>query len=618
MTDNDRRTTRRRFLEATGAAAGAVALAGCSGGQNGDSGGGDGGGNGGAGGTAGGNGGTSDGSGASGQKNASGRLDLINASMTSFDPVAAADTASGAVATQVFDGLMTYPNGEVPVTTEIATKYDLSDDFTTYTFELKKGVTFHDGSEVTATDFVYSYERLAGSQNSEATDDILNAVGITHETDADGEYKPGTLSTEAVDKYTFRFEIEKPFASALQVLANSQFAVVPEGIVGDVPGYEGKMPYKRFANSPVGAGPFTFESYQSGTAATVERFGDYHGNSPKIDGVHWQVIEDTSASYNYAMEKNVDVFDIPTAQYDPEKVKIDRTDDQGREFGSYGPLRNGETVSYLGVPTLSVFYIGFNMPEVPKPVRQAVAYALDQSTVVEQVFKDRGLPAYHYTIPSIYPGGPKAYERHAKRNYPYGYNETQLDEARRVMRGAGYGPNDKYDLQFSIYEDETWMQTAQLLRDQLSSAHVNMSIQQIEFSTLLERIEKGTVSAYSLGWVVPWAAPDAFVKHLNPATSDTSSSSPEAYNNWPEDTKAAKRAVSAWNRIEDNPEPTKQAKRARNEAYVAMEEANWEDMANLPVYHELTGRFWYDSVDIPPFGIAGDYKQKFNTVTLSS
>ena len=49
-----------------------------------------------------------------------------------------------------------------------------------------------------------------------------------------------------------------------------------------------------------------------------------------------------------------------------------------------------------------------------------------------------------------------------------------------------------------------------------------------------------------------------------------------------------------------------------------MEESNWEDMANLPVYHELTGRFWYNSVDIPPFGIAGDYKQKFNEVTLGN
>ena len=49
-----------------------------------------------------------------------------------------------------------------------------------------------------------------------------------------------------------------------------------------------------------------------------------------------------------------------------------------------------------------------------------------------------------------------------------------------------------------------------------------------------------------------------------------------------------------------------------------MEEANWEGVANLPVYYELTSRFWYDPVDIPSFGTAGDYKQKFNDVTLGN
>ena len=604
--------TRRRFLKTTGAIAGGTALAGCTGGGDGQGANGSG-----TNGTAGNGSEARNGSGGGGGgKTANDRLDLINSTVSSFDPIAASDTASGAVTTQLFDGLMTYPNGEVPVTALIASGYEVSDDYTTYTFSLKEGVKFHNGDEVTANDFVYSYERLAGSPNSQAVADILDSVGIAHETDGDDAYKPNTLATEAVDEYTFRFEIEQPFHAALQVLSNNQFAAVPEGIVGDIQGYQGRMEQGKFANDPIGAGPFRFGNYQSGTSVGVERFDDYHGTGPKIAGVRWQLIEDTSAIYNFVMERNADVFNIPTAQYKQKRATIERTDDKGRRFGTYGPLRNGATVNYLEVPSLSVFYIGFNVPNVPTPVRKATAYALNQGTVVDQVFKGRGLPAYHYTIPSIYPGGPDAYEKHAKQEYPYGYNESRLDRARKVMEDAGYGPNNTFSLGMTIYQSKTWLETAQLLRDQLASAHIEMQIQQTQFSSLLEQVQKGSVDAFTLGWIVPWAAPDAFVKHLNPATSDTSAPSPESYTNRPTDTQSAQRAIDAWETVQNNTAPTKQAKRARNEAYITMEEANWEAMASLPVYHEVTPRFWYDSVDIPPFGIAGDYKQKFNEVTL--
>jgi peptide/nickel transport system substrate-binding protein len=636
MVDSNISTTRRKFLRTTGAAAGAAALAGCSGGS-GDSGGGNAGNDTAGGGGDGGDAGTTAGT-EGGERNDSagtdtdretesgdgggdtgGTLNLVNASMTTLDPVAASDTASSEVTTQLFDGLMHFPNGGIPVKPLLAKGYEISDDFLTYTFTLKEGAQFHDGTEVTANDFVYAYERLAGSPNSRDAADILDAVGINHERDSEGSYEPGTLATEAVDDYTFRFEISQPFHAALQLLSNDQFGALPEGIVGDVEGYEGEMPYGEFASeNPVGAGPFTLEQWESGTSAAVSRFENYHGSGPKIDGVQWQMIEDSTAVYNYAMEGNADVFDIPTANYSASKVSIERTDDQGREFGTYGPLRNGETANYLGVPTLSVFYLGFRMPQVPKPVRQAVAYALNQNTTVEKSFKGRGVPAYHYSVPSVYPGGAQAYEQHAKQQYPYGYNETRVDEARRVMEEAGYSQEDKYELELTMYQSKTWQETAKRLRDKLASAHIAMTIQQAQFSTLLTRVRNGSVQMFTLGWIVPWAAPDAFVKHLNPRTSSEDVKAQESYNNWSTDGEAAQKAISAWEQVQNNTAPTDSAQQARNEAYVAMEEANWAAVANLPVYHETTSRFWYDSVDIPPFGTAGDYKQKFNEVTISN
>ncbi|MFC4356632.1 ABC transporter substrate-binding protein [Halobium salinum] len=616
MDDNGQHSTRRQFLKTAAGAGSAMAIAGCAGSNEGG-----GSGNGSTNATGGETTGTDAGTteqGDGGGGGGSATLDLINSTMSSLDPVGASDTASGWVTSQVFDGLMTYPDGAIPVEPVIAEGYETSDDYRTYTFTLKEGVTFHDGSEVTAQDFVYSYERLAGSDNSQQKADILSAINVVHETTGEGAYEPGSLAVEAVDDYTFQMEISEPFAPTLQVLSNNQFAAVPEGIVGDIEGYDGEMSYEEFATSnPIGAGPFQFEVWEQGTQASVTAYDDYHGSAPDIDGVHWQIIEDSNAMYNYAMNENADAFEIPTSKFDPSKLSVEGTDDKGRKRGTYGPLRNGKQADYIGVPTLSVYYMGFNMEAVEKPVRQAVAYALNQQTVVEQVFKDRGVPAYHYTTPSIYPGGAEAYTQHAEENYPYGYNETQLDEARRVMEEAGYSQSDPYELEFLIYDSKTWMQTAQLLRDQLQSAHVELSITRSPFSAMLSRVENMDMEMYSLAWIVPWAAPDAFVKHLNPAKSGPEADTFEAYNNWPTDTETAQRAIDAWNRITENRDPSDESENVRAEAAVTMEEANWEAVANLPVYHEIEERFSYQNVEIPPYGSGGAYKQKLNDATMN-
>ena len=182
--------------------------------------------------------------------------------MTTLDPIKAEDTASSEVTVQIFDGLLNWPNGGLPVEALLAEGYEESDDFTTYTFNLKQGAQFHgDYGEVTAQDVVYSWERLAASDESRMAPDLLTSVGVVHETDDEGAYVPESMAVEAADDYTLRMEIQQPFASALQVLANNQFAVVPEGIVGDIQGYDGEMEYSTFATeNPVGAGPFAIDS----------------------------------------------------------------------------------------------------------------------------------------------------------------------------------------------------------------------------------------------------------------------------------------------------------------------------------------------------------------------
>jgi len=616
MTDTDN-LSRRRFLQATGGAASAVALAGCTGdGSQSETE---------ATTSSGGSGETTTSSGDGGDdvtEVGDNYLKLINSTMTTLDPVEATGTASGTVIQQVFDGLMNYPNGEVEPETLLAADYEVADDFQTYTFTLKEGVEYHNGDEVTANDFVYAWERLAASEHTSRAYFILDSIGVEHDTDDEGNYVAESLALNAVDDYTLEISLSAPFHATLPMLAYTSFAAIPEGLVDDLDAYDGDISHDEFATSnPVGAGPFEFDTWSSDTECIVTRYDNYHGETAQVDGIHWNIMSDPEAQYTYGtVNQNADMVtgeQLPTAQYDPDKVSVEETDDLGRQLGTYGETTSGATMDYEGVSTMSVRYVGFNTDAVDKPVRQAFAYALNQDEVINDVFKGRGETAYHFTPPGIYPEGAEAYRQHAEENYPYGYNEQLLDDARSVMEEAGYGDDNRASFTITVYEgSSTWNDLAVLMRDKLTSAYVDMEVESAPFSTLLERGRNGDLDAYSLGWVMDWPAPDNFLQLLNPPQTDTDLEAPISYANW-SGTDAATQAEEAWATIQDNAAPTDEAQQARNEAYIQMEEANWEDVVLLPTHHDLSERFTYQWVDRPVFGTGTTSRQMYNTVSLS-
>ena len=605
--------SRRTFLKATGAAAGAAAVAGCTlPGGDGDGGGG-------------------------GMQSRT--YNKINSTITTFDPVAAGDTASGQVVQQVYDALMNYPNGEKEVVTSLAESYETNSDATQYTFTLKDaqyhppGQVGEDGIDadidrnVTASDFVYSFERLAASDNSVRKYFILESLGVEFEkADSEGgysagNYSPGTMNVNAVDESTLEINLREPFASSHQMLAYTSFSATPEGIVGDIEGYDGTLDYGTFAQEkPIGAGPFIFQFWNQENNAQANRYGDYHGEAAKVGAVHWAVIEDDDASFNYAMNGNADTFGVPTAKFDPNNVTINETDSKGRKVGEYGPLQNGETAQWLKVPEVSTFYFAFNTVDVPRPVRQAVAHATNQQALSTDVFKGRSPPAYHLTPPLIYPDGGNAYDDHVSSEYPYGPEASQTDQAKQVMEDAGYGPDNQFELQFTHYQSDAWSRLAQRLQQQLRTAHIQLNIEQSGFSSLLERGQNGQLEAYTLGWIADWPAPDNFLQLINPPSTITGQTGVLTYTNWGydadgnrDDTQYSQQARDAWNTVSNNQQPTESAAEARAEAYIQMEEAMWNDAVLIPAFHGATERFAYDYMNVPKFGAMGPSRQMYNT-----
>jgi|GEM_PF-243039 len=365
------------------------------------------------------------------------RLSGVSSTFSSLDPVASGNTASGGKIMDMFDALTNYRNGTTEVENLLAKDYSVSDDFLTYTFTLKEGVTFHNGDELTAQDFAYSIKRLMSSAHSTNSRFPISVMGIEHETEtvtvtddegnaetdtATGETKertrvvPDSIGVEATGDYELQITLQKPFAFSLSVLAYSAFSAVPEGIVGDIPGYDGEMEWEEFSQNPVGAGPFEFVNWESGNGGefAMDAYDDYHGEGASFAGIDQAILTETQARFNYFLNGNADVGGVPTSQYQAEKVSIETTDDIGREIGTYGPMENNETVNMARVPEIGTYYIGFNLQEVPKAVRKAMAYVVNHPSFMESVFKGRYEPAYHLTPPQIFPGGIEAYDEHYK------------------------------------------------------------------------------------------------------------------------------------------------------------------------------------------------------------
>lgn len=460
------------------------------------------------------------------------QLNLINSEFFTLDPAHSADTASAVVINQMYETLTNYPHGVPELHNQLLEEFDVTEDGMTWTFTIKEGVEFHDGQELTAHDFKYSWERLAMSANSTRQNFILGGGGFLglefeeHEDEEGGEgpfnVDPGTLGIEVLDDHTIEITIRFPQPGVLDILTYTGFAVIPEGHVGDIPGYDGDVEYQDYnlGTEANGTGPFRFDTFTEAEEARVVRNDDYHGQVATLDAVHWSIIEDADAAYTYAMEMNADVFGVPTAQYDADLIDAE-ADDLGREVGTYGPHENGETSNYLAVPTLSTFYWGFNARHVPNPVRVAVNYVTNRPELVSEIFQDRAVEAYSFTPPPLWPTGQEAYQQWVDE-FPFSPGETDIPAAQEVLSEAGITESDPFELTLTTYVSPVFEQAAELTRDKLAGTGVEMDLEEAPFGTLISRGYDGDLEMFSLGWI--WSWEDVVYGHygFEPKNTDTS------------------------------------------------------------------------------------------------
>ncbi len=266
-----------------------------------------------------------------------------------LDPTsAAAQAIDSVVYTNIFEGLTRFM-GDGSVVPGLAESWEISDDGTKYTFTLRDGVTFHDGTTMDAEDVKFSLDRARAEDSANAQKALF----------------AGIQDVEVVDPLIVKVTLSEPNGNFLFNMAWGDAVIVaPESI-------------ENIKTNPVGTGAYTFGNWVQGDSITLNRNPDYWGDQPALETATFKFISDPTAAFAAMMAEDVDVFDIYPA---PENLPQFEADPR---FQVLVGSTEGETI------------LSTNNKLTPFDdirVRQALAHAIDRQAIIDGAMFGYGTP----------------------------------------------------------------------------------------------------------------------------------------------------------------------------------------------------------------------------------
>ena len=477
----------------------------------------------------------------------------LKANVKGLDPIRANDLYSSTVIAQIFEGLLQYNYLKRPFTLEPALADGMptvSADGLTHTFKIKKGIHFQDnaafpggkGRELVASDFIYSWKRLADPKNASEGFWIFDGKvkGLNEWAEAlkagKAKFDDPIEGFSAPDNNTLVIKLKTPYYQLYYVLAMQFAGVVPKEAV-DKYGEE-------FLNNPVGTGPFMLEkasdwvrnskitlkknpNYRVDTYPTEGEAGDKEKGlledagkqMPFSDTLVFQELLEDQPRWQNTMKGNFDYIEIPNDNFDGSVQKDDHTK-IATELASKG--------MFLDItPGVDVTYVGVNMKDPilgkNKDLRHALQIAHDEKTEIDKFLNGRGIAAQ-----SPIPPGVSSYDPNFKNPYQF-----DVAKAKELLAKAGY-PDGKGlpELQYDTLSDAKARQMAEFYSQSLKAIGVNVRINSNTWPQFQDKIKTGKVQLFGIAWGADY--PDAqnfyqlfYSKNVSPGPNDTSYVSPE-------------------------------------------------------------------------------------------
>ena len=291
---------------------------------------------------------------------------------TSLDPSRVTEGESFKVTVNLYETLLNFGEQDTTINPGLATEWEPSEDGLTYTFKLREGVKFHDGTDFNADAVVKNFERWANG----------DAEKFPYYSSMFGGFKgdEGHVidSVTADGENTVLIKLTRSQAPFLKNIAMSMFAIAsPTAFeLGD----------DQFERNPVGTGPFKFVEWKPNETITIEKFDDYWDEGlPKLKKIIFQSFPDNSARLNALMAGGIDLAD-----------GINPSDGKS--------IEDNEKLQLFERPSMNVGYLGLTVTRPPfdkKEVRQAINYAIDKQSIIDSFFEGRANIAKNPMPPSI-------------------------------------------------------------------------------------------------------------------------------------------------------------------------------------------------------------------------
>lgn len=359
----------------------------------------------------------------------------LNTDVQSLDPQIQNDTTSEQVVKMLYNTLLKFED-DGTVVGDLAESWSVSEDKLTWTFNLKQGVKFHNGKELTSADVKATFDRAL---NAEAgglrTTEIIKMF----------------TAVEAPDPYTVTITTDGPYGPMESLMCNMSLGIMDADYIEQY-----GLDLGTSVEGENGTGPFKVVSWERDQEIVVERFDDYFGTPAKLKTVVYTVIPE-AASRVIALETGeVDVIDKPTDE-DLARLEADT-----------------ENFTVLRKPTISqrLFRFGCNDPIISNTkVRQAIVYAIDRQAIIDALFTGSAYPSTAPLAPVTF-----GYSN-------LGEIEQDLELAKSLLAEAGYP--DGFDTKIVTTERyQNGIELAEIISQQLAEIGINAEIEVWEWSAL--------------------------------------------------------------------------------------------------------------------------------------
>ena len=423
-------------------------------------------------------------------------LNILYSDPPTLDPHIAQDSTSASIILELYSGLVTLGT-DLKITPDLAESWSISDDGLKYTFTIRDNAKFHDGKKITASDFLWSFNRAANpSTTSTTAEDYLgDIIGVADVIAG----KTSTISgIKMIDDQTIEINIDAPKAYFLAKLTYPVAFVLDKQNLSDPDWIE----------KPNGSGPFTLDEYLVGEKLILKRNNNWHKDIAKLDYVSMNLAGGSAM----AMYENCEIDITGVGMSDLERV-LDPSN-----------ILNKDVV--VAPLDFSQYYIGFNLNEAPFDdiyFRQALAYSINKELIATEVLSDLVKPAYGI-LPPGFPGynenitGFKHDELLAKEALAKSKYSDVAELPRLILSVPGTGGSAGLDIEVIL---EMWKQTL----------GIDVEIQQLEWATFLQMLNKKELQFFSgLGWVADYPDPENFLDvnfHSTKSTNHNNYSNPE-------------------------------------------------------------------------------------------